>query len=141
MNVLCVNHTGDVSGAERSLLDLMSGLRNELNVRLACPMTGPLAGAARRLDIPVDRIPDAAGSLKLHPVHTPLALTRMISRRRAHVITRHVWAPMSSMPTRSARACSPLSRCGGLRFGQLCTCGIDSRAYQWPMRLGGGPNT
>ena len=47
MNVLCVNHTGEVSGAERSLLDLMSGLRDDLNVRLACPMSGPLAGAAR----------------------------------------------------------------------------------------------
>ena len=77
MNVLCVNHTGEVSGAERSLLDLMSGLRNDVNVRLACPVTGPLAGAARHLGISVDPIPGTAGSLRLHPVHTPLALSRM----------------------------------------------------------------
>lgn len=77
MNVLCVNHTGEVSGAERSLLDLLSGLREAVNVRLACPERGPLAGAAARLGIAVDVIPGTVGSLKLHPVHTPLAVLQM----------------------------------------------------------------
>lgn len=76
MNVLCVNHAGEVSGAERSLLDLMSGLRDDLNVRLACP-SGPLAGAARERGIPVDPILGTAGSLRLHVVHTPVAVARM----------------------------------------------------------------
>ena len=77
MNVLCVNHTGAVSGAERSLLDLLSGLREDVTVRLACPREGPLAGAARRLGVPVDGIPGTDGSLKLHPRETPLAVGRM----------------------------------------------------------------
>ena len=77
MNVLCVNHTGSVSGAERSLLDLLSGLPENVTVRLACPPTGPLAGAARRLGVSVDEIPGTDGSLKLHPRETPLAVGRM----------------------------------------------------------------
>jgi glycosyltransferase involved in cell wall biosynthesis len=77
MNVLCVNHTGAVSGAEHSLLDLLAGLREEVNVRLACPDRGPLAAAARRLGVPVDGIPGTDGSLKLHPRETPLAVARM----------------------------------------------------------------
>lgn len=77
MNVLCVNHTGSISGGERSLLDLLSGLREDVNVRLACPPTGPLAAAARRLGVPVDEIPGTDGSLRLHPRETPIAVGRM----------------------------------------------------------------
>lgn len=77
MNVLCVNHTGAVSGAERSLLDLLTGLREKVTVRLACPSRGPLADAARGLGVPVDVIAGTDGSLKLHPRETPLALGRM----------------------------------------------------------------
>jgi glycosyltransferase involved in cell wall biosynthesis len=96
MNVLCVNHTGAVSGAERSLLDLLTGLRKDINVRLACPPTGPLAGAARELGVPVDEIPGVDGSLRLHPRETPHAVGRLsvaavrtarhARRMRAHVI-------------------------------------------------------
>jgi glycosyltransferase involved in cell wall biosynthesis len=77
VNILFVNHTGAISGAEHSLLNLLTGLREEVNVRLACPATGPLASAARRLGVPVDEIPGTDGSLKLHPRETPLAVGRM----------------------------------------------------------------
>ena len=77
MNVLCVNHTGAMSGAERSLLDLLAGLVECVNVRLACPPTGPLAGAARKLGVPVDEISGVDGSLRLHPRETPLAVGRL----------------------------------------------------------------
>lgn len=78
MRVLCVDHTGAVSGAQHSLLDLLIGLREQdVNVRLACPLTGPLAGRARSLGVPVDAIPGTDGSLKLHPRETPRALARM----------------------------------------------------------------
>lgn len=77
MNVLCVNHTGVVSGAERSLLDLLTGLRTYDHVRLACPSTGPLASAARDLGVPVDEIPGVDGSLRLDPWQTPLAAGRL----------------------------------------------------------------
>lgn len=77
MNILCVNHTGAVSGAEHSLLDLLSGLQGCVNVRLACPPIGPLASAAGALAVPVDGIPAVDGSLKLHPRETPLAVSRL----------------------------------------------------------------
>jgi L-malate glycosyltransferase len=77
MNVLIVNHTGAVSGAERSMLDLISGLRDGDRVRVACPRSGPLAHAARRLGVEVDAIPGTDGSLKLHPRETPRALGRL----------------------------------------------------------------
>ena len=77
MRVLYVNHTGQVSGAERSLLDLLGGSRAELDACLACPLAGPLASAARRLGIPVAPIVGTEGSLKLNLIHTPRALAAM----------------------------------------------------------------
>lgn len=77
MKVLYVNHTGAVSGAERSLLDLLRGLSGEVDARVACPATGSLADAVRTLGIPVDPIPRTDGSLKLHLRETPVALTTL----------------------------------------------------------------
>ncbi len=77
MKVLVVNHTGAVSGAERSMLDLLSGLRDGDEVRVACPAAGPLAEAVRRLGIPLDGIPGTDGSLKIHPRETLRGVTRL----------------------------------------------------------------
>jgi glycosyltransferase involved in cell wall biosynthesis len=77
VRVLCVNHTGVISGAERSLLDLLAGLSERVEVRVACPSAGPLADAVRRAGIPVDPIPGTDGSLKLRPRETPLAVGRL----------------------------------------------------------------
>jgi glycosyltransferase involved in cell wall biosynthesis len=77
VKILIVNHTGAVSGAERSMLDLISGLRDQDHVRVACPRSGPLAAAARALGVGVDIIPGTDGSLKLHPRETPRALGRL----------------------------------------------------------------
>jgi L-malate glycosyltransferase len=74
VKVLCVNHTGTVSGAERSLLDLLGGLPDHIEARLACPRDGPLAAAARSAGIGVVDIPGTDASLKLHPRRTPLAI-------------------------------------------------------------------
>lgn len=77
MKLLCVNHTGAISGAERSLLDLLVGLQAVADARLACPVDSPLAEAARDVGIGVDAIPGTDGSLKLDPRETPRALVRM----------------------------------------------------------------
>ncbi len=74
MKVLCVNHTGTVSGAERSLLDLLGGLPSDIEARLACPSEGQLAQAARTAGIGIDAIPGTDGSLRLHPLRTPIAI-------------------------------------------------------------------
>jgi len=73
MNVLYVNHTAEVSGAERSLLTLLEGLPSGVDARVASPR-GRLSRAVEALGVPTVRIPGTAGSLRLHPVHTPRAL-------------------------------------------------------------------
>ena len=83
VRVLHVNHTAAVSGAERSLLELIENLPEVVEPLLATP-EGRLAEEARRRGIATARISGTAGSLKLHPVRTPRALAE-ISRVAAEV--------------------------------------------------------
>jgi L-malate glycosyltransferase len=76
VNVLYVNHTEAVSGAERSLLSLLGGLPREIAPMLASP-PGRLAHAAEELGVPTTAITGTAGSLRLHPLHTPRALAEL----------------------------------------------------------------
>ncbi len=81
MRVLYVNHTAAVSGAERSLLTLLAALPADVDAALACP-DGDLATAAGELSIAHIPITATAGSLRLHPLHTPLALADMTRAAR-----------------------------------------------------------
>jgi glycosyltransferase involved in cell wall biosynthesis len=76
MRVLYVNHTGLISGAERSLLGLLGTLEPDVEPRLVCP-PGPLYERAVALGIPTTAMPEVMGSLKLHPLHTPVAIGAM----------------------------------------------------------------
>jgi glycosyltransferase involved in cell wall biosynthesis len=76
MRVLYTNHTAEVSGSERSLLSLLAALPASVEPRVATP-PGPLATAAAELGVPVSKIAATAGSLRLHPAHTPRALVEM----------------------------------------------------------------
>jgi L-malate glycosyltransferase len=76
MRVLFVNHTSIVSGAEHSLLTLIDGLPSEVVAGLACP-EGRLAGMARERGVEVHLVRGTAGSLRLHPWHTPVAVAEM----------------------------------------------------------------
>jgi L-malate glycosyltransferase len=76
MRVLYVNHTAEVSGAERSLLSLLGALGETVERRMACPC-GRLSTAVEELGVPVSAIAGTAGSLRLHPLHTPRALAEM----------------------------------------------------------------
>jgi glycosyltransferase involved in cell wall biosynthesis len=76
VRVLYVNHTAVISGAERSLLSLLGGLPDEVHAQVASPH-GPLAAAVEDLGIGVSTIRGTAGSLRLHPMHTPRALAEM----------------------------------------------------------------
>jgi L-malate glycosyltransferase len=78
MNVLYVNHTAVVSGGERSLLDLLAALPQTVRPCLAAP-PGPLSERAQALSVPHASIVGTAGSLRLHPLHTPRALVEMIT--------------------------------------------------------------
>ena len=84
MRVLYVNHTAAVSGAERSLLALLAALPPSVEPLVAAPR-GRLTEAVERLGIPVTPIADTAGSLRLHPLHTPRALAEMgVAALRVH---------------------------------------------------------
>jgi glycosyltransferase involved in cell wall biosynthesis len=76
MRVLYVSHTAVVSGGERSLLDLLGSLPHTVQPLLATP-PGRLAELAQGRGIATTPIVGTAGSLRLHPLHTPKALAEM----------------------------------------------------------------
>jgi len=76
VRVLYVNHTAVISGAERSLLSLLGALPETICARAAVPR-GALAAAVEGVGLPVTPITGTAGSLRLHPLHTPRALIEM----------------------------------------------------------------
>src|SRR3954453_23806004 len=78
MKVLLAHHTGLVSGAEISTLNLARSLPADVvDVVLACP-EGPLAEQARATGVPVAPIGGMDGSLRLHVVETPRGLKDLI---------------------------------------------------------------
>lgn len=76
MRVLYVNHTAAVSGAERSLLTLLAALPEGVDAAVACPQ-GDFADTVGALAIAHLPITATAGSLRLHPTHTPVATAEM----------------------------------------------------------------
>lgn len=87
MRILFVEFTSAVSGAERSLLELVQGLRGEHELYLACPI-GPLADQASDLGVRVLSIPASQLTFRLHPRHTPAGLvaTARAARRLRSVV-------------------------------------------------------
>jgi L-malate glycosyltransferase len=76
VRALYVNHTAAVSGAEHSLLGLLGALPDTLHPRVAAPR-GRLSTAVEELGIPLSPIVGTAGSLRLHPLHTPRSLAEL----------------------------------------------------------------
>ena len=77
LRLLYLSHTGHVSGGERSLLDLLRGLPEDVRAVVACP-NGPLEEAVHDLDIETVTLPATDGSLKLHPIWTTRALLSLV---------------------------------------------------------------
>jgi glycosyltransferase involved in cell wall biosynthesis len=109
LNVLYVDHTGRVSGAELSLLELLRSLPASVRPTLACPAEGPLAGLAADAGVRTLRITGTAGSLKLSPRTTSRAvgelalaaaqLVRHVARVRADVVhANSVRAGLAAVP-------------------------------------------
>ena len=109
LNVLYVSHTGQVSGAELSLLDLLTSLPASVRPSLACPAEGPLAGLAADAGVRTLRIAGTAGSLKVSARRTSRAvaelglaaaqLVRLAARARADVVhANSVRAGLAAVP-------------------------------------------
>lgn len=81
MRILLVEFTSAVSGAERSMLELVRGLTDEHELTLACP-DGPLADRATALGIAVRTIPASQLTFRLHPLHTTRGLAEMARAAR-----------------------------------------------------------
>jgi len=71
-----VSHTAQVSGGERSLLDLLGALPAGVDARVATPR-GRLQQAVGGLGIATTPIAGTAGSLRPHPIHTPVAIAQL----------------------------------------------------------------
>ncbi len=92
MKVLFVERTGLVGGGERSLLGLLGALPADTQARLACP-AGPLPERAAAHGVPTATIAESVGSLKLHPVHTPVALVAMATACTGLLRAARAWRP------------------------------------------------
>jgi glycosyltransferase involved in cell wall biosynthesis len=80
--VLFVDHQSVIGGGQRSLLELMSRLRDDYEVVLACP-PGLLAEAARERGARVVAIPESQLTFRIHPTHTSRELVRAVTARWA----------------------------------------------------------
>jgi glycosyltransferase involved in cell wall biosynthesis len=76
VRVLYVSHTAQVSGGERSLLDLLGALGPHVHPTVATP-EGDLSAALRHRGIPMRTIRGTAGSLRPHLINTPRAISEL----------------------------------------------------------------
>ncbi len=76
MRILYVSHTAEVSGGERSLLDLLRALRASVQARVATPH-GRLEQELGALPVATSPIAGTSGSLRPHPVHTPVTIAQL----------------------------------------------------------------
>ncbi len=114
MRILYVNHTSTVSGAERSLLELIGGLPPGVEPSVACP-PGPLAERVRALGTAHDPIRGTDGSWKVHPWHTTRALAEMaLDSVRVRTIARRTRADViHANSIRSGLVAVPAARASG----------------------------
>jgi L-malate glycosyltransferase len=82
MRVLYLNHTAQVSGGECSLLDLLTALPPGIEPIVASPRGG-LEARLREAGVEHRPVPGTAGSLRLHPLHTPRAGLELVRAARA----------------------------------------------------------
>ena len=95
VNILIVNHTAIMSGAEATTLELLRERQRDVRYLWASP-AGPLADAARALGAEHIPLRGTTGSLRLDPRDTPIAvaelgqmglvLRRATARHRVHLV-------------------------------------------------------
>jgi glycosyltransferase involved in cell wall biosynthesis len=136
MRVLYVNQTSRMSGAERSLLDLLGGLPEEVLPSVACP-PGELRSEVEAMGVPGHDFPETAVSFRLHPVHTlaggawlgraSLSLRALARREGAKVVHANT--------ARAAIAAGAAARIGGPPvIAHLRDWVPPGRAGRWALR-------
>jgi glycosyltransferase involved in cell wall biosynthesis len=78
VRILFANHTSDWSGAEVALMRLISTLRDDHALAVACPNRGRLAAEVDAAGVERLPLPAADVSLRPHPVLTPLGVGRLV---------------------------------------------------------------
>ena len=81
MRVLYLNHTGQVSGAEHSLVDLVRALPKDVEPHVAAG-EGKLSELLAAAGVQAHSLPATEGSLRLHPVRTPAEILRLAATGR-----------------------------------------------------------
>jgi L-malate glycosyltransferase len=123
MKVLYVNHTSEVSGGERSLLNLLDALPDSVQPLVASPRGG-LQAAVHDLGIPATTIAGTAGSLRLHPLHTPRTLAELslaaVQVRRAARRHRAELVHANSIRSGIVLGLAPLSRAASIVHVRDC---------------------
>lgn len=86
--VLVLGHTAQISGAEVVTMELLRERPQRFDYLWACP-EGPLAEEVTKLGARHVPVTGTAGSLRLHPLHTPVALAELL---RTGIETRRIAA-------------------------------------------------
>jgi glycosyltransferase involved in cell wall biosynthesis len=132
MRVLLVNHTAVISGAERSLLDLLENLPPEVEATTFCP-AGELAEQLAARGFRWERLPAVEASLKLDPRFTPLGI---LAALKAAARLRPVLAEYDVVHANSIRAGVVCALAGGRRalMVHLRDCLPPRRVSRWTAR-------
>lgn len=114
VNVLFVNHTGQVSGAEKSLLEVLRAMPPTILPLVACP-DGPLVREIAETGVERVPLPGTDGSLKLHPRYTTVALWRIAHGAIAvrAIASRHGIAVVHANSIRAGLLTTLAARLGG----------------------------
>jgi len=115
--VLVLEHTAQISGAEVVTMELLRERPPRFRYLWACP-EGPLAEEVERAGVRHLPVTGTAGSLRLHPAHTPRALFELfrmgVETRR--LAARHGVDLVHAVSMRAAIAAAVSRRLGGPPF-------------------------
>ncbi len=114
MRILYANHTSVVSGGERSLLDLLTGLPAAVDPIIACP-PGPLEEAVRALRRPAVALSEIDAGFRLGPRRTPEGLVKIIGGgiRLHRLASQHSASLIHANSTRAGLMAAVARRLGG----------------------------
>ncbi len=135
MRVLYVSHTAQVSGGERSLLELLGALPAAVQAHVATPR-GLLASEVGELGIATTPITGTAGSLRPHPLHTPLTIGQLaLTAAQVGRAARRWHAEILHANSIRAGIVLGLARARGARVVHVRDCLPPGALSGWALRL------